>query len=512
MGKRIIIVGGGVAGLSTGIYGQMNGFETEIFEMHNTTGGQCTAWERKGYRFDYCLHWLVGTADGVLNKLWKELDVINKDTIIYDHEVHSGYTDEQGNEFIIYANIDRWEQSLLEMAPEDKVSITKMCRDMRKVASFQPFGDISSFGEMISFTGNLLKLSASLPILLKYGRKTCQDYFAKLKFKNTKLNYFLNSLIGDKDFSALAYLMMLGWFHSKNAGYLMGGSLPLARRMVERYKSLGGKVLTGKRVVKILTINDKAVGIQLSDGSVIKSDYVVSAADGHATIFDMLEGKYVSEKIQYAYKNWDLFTPLVQVSFGINKEVPAGFPSKIHLVKDFSIGSTKLGTGYSFMNYSFDPSMAPGGKTVIVLRYESAWDVWKDMTKDQYKAEKETIKTQATAILEKHYPGITEFIEVVDIATPSTNVKYTGVWKGSYEGFFPSSKNITKSLKNTLPGLGNFFMAGQWLSPGGGLPPSALSGKVAIKQICSQEKQKFTVTVGEQQIRNAKVPEEELSV
>ena len=72
MKKKIIIIGSGITGLSAGIYSAMNGFDTEIIEMHNVAGGQCTAWERKKYRFDYCLHWLVGTSKGAFHEIWKE--------------------------------------------------------------------------------------------------------------------------------------------------------------------------------------------------------------------------------------------------------------------------------------------------------------------------------------------------------------------------------------------------------------------------------------------------------
>jgi hypothetical protein len=34
-------------------------------------------------------------------------------------------------------------------------------------------------------------------------------------------------------------------------------------------------------------------------------------------------------------------------------------------------------------------------------------------------------------------------------------------------------------------------MAGQWLFPGGGLPPSAQTGKWVVQLICKKEKQKF---------------------
>ena len=59
MTKKTVIIGGEIAGLSAGCYAQMNGYETEIYEMHNLPGGLCTAWQRKGYTFDGCIHWLV---------------------------------------------------------------------------------------------------------------------------------------------------------------------------------------------------------------------------------------------------------------------------------------------------------------------------------------------------------------------------------------------------------------------------------------------------------------------
>ena len=43
MNKKILIIGGGVAGLSAGIYGRLNGFETEIIEMHSVTKLTCTS-------------------------------------------------------------------------------------------------------------------------------------------------------------------------------------------------------------------------------------------------------------------------------------------------------------------------------------------------------------------------------------------------------------------------------------------------------------------------------------
>ena len=87
MKEKVAIIGGGVAGLSAGIYSAMNGFDTVILEMHSVAGGQCTAWDRQGYRFDYCLHWLVGTSKGAFHDIWKETNVLNDRTEIIDQAV-----------------------------------------------------------------------------------------------------------------------------------------------------------------------------------------------------------------------------------------------------------------------------------------------------------------------------------------------------------------------------------------------------------------------------------------
>ena len=140
MKSKVVIIGGGVAGLSAGIYSAMNGFDTEILEMHSVAGGQCTAWDRKKYRFDYCLHWLVGTSKGPFHEIWKETNVLTDTTEIIDHEIHSQIID-QGGQPIYH---------LYQYRPVGKIPprnrsggfeapIRSMCKEMRKSALLEPF-------------------------------------------------------------------------------------------------------------------------------------------------------------------------------------------------------------------------------------------------------------------------------------------------------------------------------------------------------------------------------------
>jgi phytoene dehydrogenase-like protein len=362
---------------------------------------------------------------------------------------------------------------------------------MRKSTFLQPYSDPPGLRKPLRTITSMFKMIPIMILFMKYGRKTCEQYFSRIGFKNETLRFFLKTIYGSRDFSALAFIMMFAWFNQKNAGYLIGGSLPMAKRMTKRYLDLGGKLTTKTRVTKIVVESNTAKGVLLHDGSEINADYVISAADGHSTIFDMLEGKFINRKISEAYENWELFTPIVQVSFGINNRIESDIPVETWIIKDRSIGKTKTINGYSIMNYCFDHTMAPENKTVIVIRFDSPWELWRNMERHEYQNEKKQIEKDAKDILERRYPGISSLIEVCDVATPLTDVKYTGVWKGSYEGFMPSSKNFMENLSPVLPGLKKFYMAGQWLFPGGGLPPAGQSGKWAIQYICKEENIEF---------------------
>jgi phytoene dehydrogenase-like protein len=77
MDNTLIIIGAGIAGLSAGCYAQMNGYRSQIFEMHNLPGGLCTAWPRKGYTFDGCIHYLFGSGPGQpFHRMWEELLIL----------------------------------------------------------------------------------------------------------------------------------------------------------------------------------------------------------------------------------------------------------------------------------------------------------------------------------------------------------------------------------------------------------------------------------------------------
>jgi protoporphyrinogen oxidase len=60
MAKKVDIIGAGIAGLSAGCYLQMDGYDAEIFELHDKKpGGLYTSWKRRDYTIDGFIHWLL---------------------------------------------------------------------------------------------------------------------------------------------------------------------------------------------------------------------------------------------------------------------------------------------------------------------------------------------------------------------------------------------------------------------------------------------------------------------
>ena len=496
----IIIIGAGIAGLSAGCYLQMNGYKTRIFEMHNLPGGVCTAWQRKGYTIDGCMHWLAGSGRASeMHRVWQELGVIEKHTFV-DHDIYLQVEGKDGKRFTLYVDPDRLEQHMMDIAPEDRAAIKEFTSVLRKMKGFDmPVGKAPELEGALDKLKKGLKFLPYLGTLGKYRDATVNEFAARLK--NPFLREALTVTVGDVEvFPMLGLFMPMSWVHAKAAGYPLGGSLEFAKTIEQRYIALGGEVNYGARVKKVLVENDRAVGIRLADGTEHRADRVVSAADGHSTIFDMLEGKYINETIEGYYRDLPLFPPMLMVSFGVARTFDDPPPSVggIHLPLEepLTIAGKKRETVNLYI-YNHDPSLAPEGKTVVKFILMTDYDYWEELYEDRerYKAEKEQIADMLQGVLEKRYPGIRDLIEMRDVATPMTWVRYTANWRASYEGWMMSMDTWNLRMSKTLPGLSDFYMVGQWVEPGGGLPPAAYSGRNLAQILCKQDGKKFVTRI-----------------
>jgi phytoene dehydrogenase-like protein len=344
-----------------------------------------------------------------------------------------------------------------------------------------------------------------MPLLSKYRKMSLQDF--AVRFSDPFLRQAFTTAFFDMgDFPVFGLLFTLASMHNQEAGYPIGGSLAFARAIERRYLDLGGEMHYKSRVDKILVEPgsgqdaDRVVGVRLTDGSEHRADVVISAADGHATIFDMLGGKYVSDKVRGYYENLPIFPPIVQVSLGIARDL-SDQPHSVNYPLDQPISiAGKSIKRLGFRHYGYDPTLAPEGKSIVEFMFPSNHSYWKELSEDpeRYDAEKKDIAIKVIDQLEVRFPGIADQVEAVDVATPLTYERYTGNWQGSMEGWLPTTETadmmMGKGMDKTLPGLDRFYMIGQWVEPGGGLPPAATSARGVVERICKQDGKSFVTS------------------
>ena len=487
--KKVVIIGAGIAGLTCGIYAQMNGLDTQILELHTVPGGECTGWDRGEYHFDGCIHWLTGSSPKTeLYKIWRDTGALDDSVNIVNHESFVRY-EEDGRAVELYTNADRLEQHLLELSPQDKAVIKKLCKAIRSMGSIEmPMDkpmDLMTAGDGIKLAS---KMIGKMGMLSRYGNMKIKDLAAE--FKEPLIGRAILAAIPG-DYTATALVMTLAGMNAGDCGFPLGGSRAFARRMEQKYLSLGGKITYKAKADKVIIEDGRAVGVALADGTEVRADYVVSCADGHYTLHHMLGDKYTPEVYRklFADPKANPTATCALVFMGVNAEV-GGHIRGVNIRREQPVHlAGKVSENATLMGYGFDGTMAPKGKSVMACFYEADYDYWHALKgdKEAYAAAKQTLADDAAAVLVKRFPEAEGKIEKTDVVTPETYARYCNAWRGSWMTWGNGSKDIPRYFPGMLDGLDGFIMAGMWTLPPGGLPGAAASGRYAAHRICLKE-------------------------
>jgi phytoene dehydrogenase-like protein len=487
---KIIIIGGGIAGLCAAVYAQKCGYQAEVLEMHDSAGGLATSWRRGDYTFETCLHWLLGSnPDGDMYSRWLEVFDIDKLKFIYPEEFVRLET-EHGECLSIYRNVDRLEAEMLNRAPEDAEEVRHLTSAIRSLSKFRmPDPTEGWASNWLTYLHDV----PYLPLLRELSSVSAREYGKRFK------DPLLRSFFGEGDMgqlSAVALFFSLAWMNGHDAGYPIGGSQAVIQGIAHKLDSLGGKLRLGAKVERILVEDDTAVGVRLVGGESIAADWVISAADGHATIYDLLSGEYRDRAIEKIYDEFETFPSYLQVSLGVARDLSQqpGFATRL-LDTPLQVDLETQLQQVSFRCFHYDPTFAPAGMTAVTCflptRNFEFWVQLQQNDPERYLAEKQRIAEAVIAILERMVPEVRPAIEVIDVSTPATVIRYTGNWKGSMEGWLLTPASGFRQLPNTLPGLRHFMMAGQWVMPGGGLPSGLMTARSAVQAICRQDRKPF---------------------
>ncbi len=484
--QSITIIGAGLAGLSAGVFARKAGFKVTLFEHHSKPGGVCTSWrrgEKKAYIVDGCIHWLMGSkSNSPLYRLYEELGALNG--VHLETIKNFGHFEwDDGRTFAFTQDFARLESDLRKLFPEDFAIIDELMRAIRAFQNNKT--DWSVLGDARNWISKAKAFWGMRRQLKYYGRYRLSAKEYSSRIKDPFFAWIIQNIFMPEIPMFFAF-MILGQLVDGELSFPREGSLAFARGIEKKFKELGGDLRYNSNVEEIVVEDGKAVGVRLFGGTEFRSDIVIAAGDIHSTLYKLLGGRFVDYKWIERFQKWPLFTPICLLSFGINrtfKDEPSAQLSRLRTAID-SGGHSEQNLFIKLFNGTQD--LAPPGKTVLQVLLPTQFDYWNNLlTNDpeRYLAEKSRVTEEVLAALETRYPGIRSDIEMTDVATPTTFVRYTRNYQGAWEGWMISPESFAKRVSKTLPGLKNFYLTGQWVEPGGGVPTVLMSGRSVVRQI-----------------------------
>lgn len=492
----VVIIGGGLGGLTAGALLSKKKKRVLLLEQHNIVGGCATTFNRKGFRVETGLHEMdgFGTTD-LKKKIFKKLGVFNKVNFI---KLSEFYRYKQGDvDITIPADYKEAQEVLTKAFPDEKEGIKKY---FKRIVTLH-----RQINRMPSKLWKFLLVAPVFPIL----------YWAVIaSFKDT-LGQFLDRIIKDEELKVILcanlhyfhddpYTMSMiyygaaqGGYYDNGAYYVKGGSSNLSNALADIIQENGGEVLTNSLATEILTENGKAIGVKYEnkinrEKFTVNCNKVISNSSIPYTIEKLLpkseRDKFCKyEKLEHAMSLISLYIGLKDREL-LKKNLYSTFyfNENIKNIKDFKNGFTSDFSDRSFVFVDYgaeDPSLGDDDKNLAVICTSDYLSSYNGMNNDEYKKRKLEIEEKLIKKLESIYPGISTKIEYLELATAKTIQRFTLNPSGTAYGYaqIPSQAAILRPQVNSP--VKNLYFASAWSFPGGGFTGAILSGKFCVDRM-----------------------------
>ena len=487
--EKIIIIGGGVAGLAAGVYARLAGFETQIYEKNAIPGGECIGWNRKGYHIDNCIHWLTGTRkDTELYHVWKTVGALSDGTQYAKVDAFYSST-YNGQKVTLWNDLARTQEELIAMAPEDEEEIKKFIQNVEysKQCVFPAGKPMEMWGirDYIEMGKNMMDFPK---VMKEYGKISLEEYSKRFH------SLLLQKMICDylpKEYTAYSFLVSYATMADGNGNIPLGASLQMSLRMEKRFKELGGEIFYNQSIDEIVVADKKATGIKLSNGTFVEADYVIPTVDTHVLFGKLLSEKYMPKELKKAYAEPANYPAIsgFQVAYAVDINLAPGETTFLE-IEPIKVGARTFHRMY-VKSYEYDAIFNRDGKTVIqtcISQSDEDYEYWKSLSKEEYAKVKEELTKEVTERIEAAIPEMQGKLEWLDSWTPLTYERYCNAHHGSYMSFVTTPNGKQVKMKGQLKGIKNLYVAGQWTNAPGGLPVAVASGKFAIQRLLKKLK------------------------
>jgi phytoene dehydrogenase-like protein len=492
----VVVIGSGIGGLSCAALLAHYGFEVLVCESHGIPGGAAHAFTYQGFKFDSGPSLYSGLSySPSANPLRQVLDAIGEELPCVTYDTWGCYLPE--GEFTTSVGADQFCEILHQFRGDQAVAewreLQRVMTPLARAAVAIPpaalrldWGSIATIGRYLPSlfwqVGNVAKLTGAFSSVMD---EVVRDPFIRNWLD--LLCFLLSGLPASGTSAAEVAFMFADWYRPNVVlDYPIGGSGALVHALLRGLKKHNGSILLNAHVEQVLVEQQRAVGVRLRNGKVVRARRAVIS---NASIWDtlkLLPQEAISQEFQIQRQSIPACDSFMHLHLGIDAhDIRSDLGCHYIVVNDWTKGITAPQNVVLISIPSvLDPSLAPPGKHTIHVYTpgNEPYALWQglDRQSEAYATLKHDRAQVMWQALERIIPDVRSRCEVTLVGTPLTHERYLRRHQGSYGPAIPAGKGLFPGATTPLAG---FFCCGDSTFPGIGLPAVAASGMITANTL-----------------------------
>lgn len=478
---NVIIIGAGIAGLASALRLRKQGYEVDIYEKNNYTGGKIHAFRNKQYRFDQ------GPSLFTLPHLVTELfELHNKSPetyFTYSKQAETcRYFWEDAVKFIAPANPDDFIKSASTTFDEDEKNISRYLRNTKK--KYELTADLF-LKNSLHQPGNFLNIKALKAIanIQKLDLTKSLHQHNKSSFKNPKLVQLFDRYAtynGSSPYKTPGIMSMIPYLEMYDGTFLpKNGMHDISQSLTKLAKDVGIEIHLNKAVDEII-FNQKIAKAVRINSEIHEADFIISNMDIYQSYQSILKK---AKKPKLSLKQEGSSSALI-FYWGINTEFNNLGLHNIIFSEDYEKEFDHI---FNQKSYFKDPTVYIN-ITSKVIKSDAPeacenWFVMINAPADKQNLNEEMVQKIRAQIISKINrvlkTDIEKYIELEHCLTPKDIENQSSSHQGSLYGMASHGKfssflrhaNFTSQIKN-------LYFCGGSVHPGGGIPLCLLSAQI----------------------------------
>ncbi len=497
----VIVIGSGLGGLSCAAAFARQGFRPLVLEQHDKPGGYATAFARPGgFVFDVSLHsTTVGERDGVRNLIFGFPEISEVEFVPHPNLFRAIYPDHDLR--VAQRDPAAYVAQLTALFPAEREGIAGLFEDMGGLAT--EVGRLSGAGGQVDMS----RFAIDFPHLVRFNGKTWGE-MVDSRIRDPRLKAIVSGQWGyyglpPSRLSCFYYAIPFMSYLSGGGYYPRGRSQSISSALARYIVAHGGAVQLNTKVDRILLDGGAATGVATVSGAEFRSRVVVSNADPFATFQRMVPDQSALAEYEAAWQRYSVSLSCFQVFLGLKEDlvgrlgltdseifVSSGYDPKAEYAHALAGEVEQGGVAVSLYDALYRGYSPPGKNTVnlLVLQGYGPWERFVADYRAGRKAAYDREKRRMADVLVRKaeqalLPGLSRAIEVMEVGTPLTNVRYTGHHRGAIYGWDQTVSNSGSTRVGHATPIRNLYLAGAWSRPGHGYGAVIPSGMECFAEI-----------------------------